>query len=67
MDVSNRTKCSIIKKYLSDQYHPAGLLDVDYNGKNNGTITEEILIVFLRLITNSRPEKGNQPRNDIPS
>ncbi|WP_321495056.1 biosynthetic peptidoglycan transglycosylase [uncultured Desulfobacter sp.] len=54
---ANTERVLRIKKYLSGQYKPAGLLDVDYNGKRHGTIAEEALMAFLRLITNARPER----------
>lgn len=40
-----------IKMYLSGKYQPAGVLDVDYNGKQHGTLAEEALMTFLRLVT----------------
>lgn len=53
--VSNTERVLRIKKYLSGQYQPTGLLDVDYNGKRHGTIAEEALMAFLRLVTNASP------------
>jgi membrane peptidoglycan carboxypeptidase len=44
-----------IHRYLSGQYRPAGLLDVEYKGVQRGTLAEEALMVLLRLITNARP------------
>jgi hypothetical protein len=41
--------------YLSGKYQPAGVLDVDYQGKQHGTFAEEALMAFLRLVTNARP------------
>lgn len=52
---SNTERVLRIRKYLSGQYQPAGLLDVDYNGKRHGTIPEEALMAFLRLVTTSKP------------
>jgi membrane carboxypeptidase/penicillin-binding protein PbpC len=44
-----------IHAYLSGKYEPAGLLDVEYNGKRHGTPAEEALMLLLRIITDARP------------
>ncbi len=49
-----------IHAYLAGEYNPAGLLDVEYNGKQRGTLAEEALIAFLRLITDASPSKDNR-------
>lgn len=53
---ANEERVQRIKRYLSGQYQPAGLLDVDYKGKEHGAFTEEALMAFLKLVTNARPE-----------
>jgi membrane peptidoglycan carboxypeptidase len=53
---ANKKRVERIKRYLSGQYQPAGLLDIDYNGKQHGTLAEEALMAFLRLVTNAQPE-----------
>jgi len=44
-----------IEAYLSGAYRPMCILDVEYDGKARGTIGEEALMIFLRLITDARP------------
>lgn len=44
-----------IHAYLSGKYRPAGLLDVGYDGKQRGTLAEEVLMALLRLITDATP------------
>ncbi|WP_431097195.1 transglycosylase domain-containing protein [Polaromonas aquatica] len=51
----NTQRVQRIHAYLSGKYQPASLLDVDYNGKQRGTLAEEALMSFLRLITDARP------------
>jgi membrane carboxypeptidase/penicillin-binding protein len=53
--LENTQRVQRIRAYLSGKYQPAGLLDVDYNGKQHGTLAEEALMAFLRLVTNARP------------
>ena len=53
---ANAERVKRIKMYLSGKYQPAGVLDVDYKGKQHGTLAEEALMAFLRLVTNARPE-----------
>jgi membrane peptidoglycan carboxypeptidase len=53
---ANAERVQRIQRYLSGQYQPAGLLDVEYKGKQHGTLAEEALIAFLKLVTNARPE-----------
>lgn len=40
-----------INAYLAGAYRPKCVLDVEYNGKTRGTVTEEALMIVLRLIT----------------
>ncbi|MEZ5535985.1 MAG: transglycosylase domain-containing protein [Thiolinea sp.] len=44
-----------ISAYLNGEIHPASLLDVEYTGKQQGSVAEETLIMFLRLITGAEP------------
>lgn len=37
--------------YLSGHYQPKSLLDTQYNNTTSGSLSEEILVAFLRLIT----------------
>lgn len=53
---ANTERVQRIKRYLSGQNQPAGLLDIEYKGKQHGTFAEEALIVFLRLVTDARPK-----------
>ena len=52
---ANAQRVQRVHAYLSGQYRPAGLLDVDYDGKQRGTLAEEALMSFLRLVTDARP------------
>ena len=54
----NMQRVQRIRAYLSGKYQPASLLDVDYNGKQHGTLAEEALMSFLRLVTDARPERA---------
>jgi len=56
---ANTERVQRIKRYLAGQYQPAGLLDVEYKGKQHGTLAEEALMAFLRLVTNARHEQEN--------
>jgi membrane carboxypeptidase/penicillin-binding protein PbpC len=47
-----------INAYLSGEYRPAGLLDVEYNGKRYGTPAEELLVALLKIITNAHPKRA---------
>ena len=51
----NSQRVQRIRAYLAGRYRPASLLDVDYDGKQHGTIAEEALMSFLRLITDAKP------------
>jgi membrane peptidoglycan carboxypeptidase len=44
-----------IHAYLAGEIRPASLLDVEYNGKQSGSLAEEALMVLLRLITDANP------------
>ena len=54
---ANIERVTRIKSYLSGEYKPVSVLDVDYNGKQNGTLSEELFMAFLRLIVNANPDR----------
>ncbi|MEB4592553.1 transglycosylase domain-containing protein [Candidatus Thiothrix sp. Deng01] len=45
-----------ISAYLKGEIQPASLLDVEYVGKTQGSPTEEMLVMLLRLVTDAKPE-----------
>ncbi len=49
------TRVARIKRYLSGEVVPASVLDFEYVGKPGGSIGEEALMAFLRLITHADP------------
>lgn len=49
------TRVARIKKYLAGEMIPASVLDFEYVGKPRGTLAEETLMSFLRLITRADP------------
>ena len=53
---ANAERVRRIRSYLSGQYRPVDLLDVEYDGKQHGSLAERALIVLLRLVTSSPPE-----------
>jgi membrane carboxypeptidase/penicillin-binding protein PbpC len=55
--VANAERVRRIHAYLSGAYRPASVLDVEYNGKQQGTPAEEALMVILRTITDANPNK----------
>ncbi len=44
-----------ISTYLNGDIKPASLLDIEYTGKQKGSIAEETLMMLLRLITAAKP------------
>jgi membrane peptidoglycan carboxypeptidase len=44
-----------IVAYLNGEIRPTSLLDVEYKGKQSGSVAEEALMMFLRLITDAKP------------
>ncbi len=44
-----------IKKFLAGEIAPASVLDFEYVGRQRGSVPEEILMAFLRLITHADP------------
>ena len=56
---ANAERVQRIRRYLSDRYQPAGVLDVEYKGKRHGTLAEETLMTFLRVVTDARPGQEN--------
>src|SRR5262245_43112125 len=49
------TRVARIKRYLAGEIAPASVLDVEYVGKPGGSLPEEALMAFLRLITDANP------------
>lgn len=47
-----------IKAYLAGKVAPASVLDVEYVGKTRGSLAEEALMAFLRLVTEAAPAAG---------
>ncbi|MBU1722961.1 MAG: transglycosylase domain-containing protein [Gammaproteobacteria bacterium] len=52
---ANVQRMQRIHAYLRGETQPASLLDVDYKGKQSGSLAEEILMGFLRLLTDANP------------
>jgi monofunctional glycosyltransferase len=52
------TRVALIKKYLAGETVPASVLDIEYVGKRRGTLLEEALMSFLRLVTHADPAVG---------
>lgn len=53
---ANAQRVQRIHAYLKGEIRPASLLDVDYNGKQAGSLTEEMLMGVLRLVTAANPK-----------
>lgn len=49
------TRVARIKRFLDGAVVPASVLDIDYVGTTRGTVAEEALMAFLRLITHADP------------
>jgi len=60
---NSATRVARIKRYLAGEVAPASVLDFEYVGKSRGTIAEEGLMVFLRLITHADPTTGGHGKN----
>ncbi len=52
---THNERMELIHAYLSGEYRPMAVLDVEYDGKKHGTVAEEALMMFLRVITDARP------------
>jgi membrane peptidoglycan carboxypeptidase len=50
-------RVKLVQAYLAGRYQPDGLLDVEYKGKPKGSLSQEALMVLLRLVTDARPPK----------
>ncbi len=59
----NMRRVQRIQAYLSGNYQPASLLDIDYDEKQHGTLAEEALVLFLRLITDAKPPPISRDSN----
>jgi hypothetical protein len=51
-----------IDAYLSGAYRPLSVLDVEYNGRVRGPLAQELLMAFLRLLTDAKPESVPESR-----
>lgn len=51
----NASRVQRIRAYLRHELRPASLLDVDYDGKQGGSVAEEALMWLLRRLTDARP------------
>ena len=49
------TRVARIERYLSGEVQPGSVLDVEYTGKKGGRFAEEMLMAFLRLVTDADP------------
>lgn len=49
------TRVARIERYLSGEVQPGSVLDVEYTGKKGGRFAEEMLMAFLRLVTDASP------------
>jgi membrane carboxypeptidase/penicillin-binding protein len=53
--VGSVTRVARIKNFLAGEISPASVLDFEYVGKRRGSVPEEALMAFLRLITHADP------------
>jgi membrane carboxypeptidase/penicillin-binding protein len=53
---ANIVRVQRIRDYMSGKVRPASVLDVEYNGKLNGTLSEEFLMSLLRVVTDASPD-----------
>jgi membrane peptidoglycan carboxypeptidase len=53
---ASRERVERIRRYLSGAYQPAGVLDVEYNGRERGSLAAEALMALLRLVTDASPD-----------
>jgi membrane peptidoglycan carboxypeptidase len=51
-----------IKKFLAGEVKPLSVIDFEYVGKQSGTMAEEALMSFLRLITHAKPKTVDSPQ-----
>lgn len=49
------TRVARIKTFIAGEVSPASVLDVEYVGKRGGSVPEEALMAFLRLVTDADP------------
>jgi hypothetical protein len=52
---NSATRVARIKRYLAGEVVPASVLDFEHVGKPRGTLAEEALMSFLRLVTHADP------------
>lgn len=54
------TRVMRIKRYLAGDVVPASVLDFEYVGKLRGSVAEEALMAFLRLVTHADPATASR-------
>lgn len=52
---NSATRVARVKRYLAGEVVPASVLDFEYVGKPRGSMAEEALMAFLRLVTHADP------------
>lgn len=52
---NSATRVARVKRYLAGEVGPASVLDFEYVGKPRGSMAEEALMAFLRLVTHADP------------
>jgi membrane peptidoglycan carboxypeptidase len=53
---ANAERVQRMRRYLSGEYRPVDLLDVEYDGRRHGSLADWALVAFLRLVTKSPSE-----------
>jgi membrane carboxypeptidase/penicillin-binding protein len=59
---NSATRVARIKRYLAGERVPASVLDFEYVGKPRGTVAEEALMSFLRLVTHADPSMDGRDK-----
>jgi membrane carboxypeptidase/penicillin-binding protein len=59
---NSATRVARIKRYLAGELVPASVLDFEYVGKPRGTVAEEALMSFLRLVTHADPSMDGRDK-----
>lgn len=57
---NSATRVARIKRFLAGDVVPASVLDFEYVGKPRGTVAEEALMAFLRLVTHADPSSAGR-------
>jgi membrane carboxypeptidase/penicillin-binding protein len=54
--LANQERVARIQRYVNGEYHPVGVMDLEYRGgEGNLSLSARKLVTFLRLITDARP------------